>query len=143
MSRRVQVAASCLLALAAAGCWPYSGSPPREYVQPPVDASTATLMQVSFRDGSERVSGAEVSPEFIPTSNVQPLVGRMFSAADFTAGAAETVMLHHDLWRRAFESDPAIIGTAITVDGRPATVIGIMPRDFNFPAGAQVWRPRK
>jgi hypothetical protein len=142
-SNRVVAVVYCLLAAAATGCWPHSGPSTRAYVQPPADASTSTLMQVSFREGSERVNGAEVSPEFFPASTAQPLLGRLFVAADFAAGATPTVMLHHDLWRRAFNSNPAIIGTAITVDGRPATLIGIMPRDFNFPAGAQVWRPRK
>jgi hypothetical protein len=51
-------------------------------------------------------------------------------------------MLHHDLWRGAFKSDPSIIGKSIQLDGRGFTVIGITPRDFNFPAGAQVWIPR-
>ena len=141
MSLRAFAAMWCLAA--AAGCWPHSGSSTREYVPPPADASTSMLMQVSFREGSERVSGAEVSPDFFPASQAQPLLGRLFSADDFTAAATATVLLHHDLWRRAFKSDPGIIGSVITVDGRPATVVGIMPRDFNFPAGAQVWRPRK
>jgi len=141
MSPRVIAIVCCLLAPAAAGCW-YGGPPTREYVQPPADASASMLVQVSFREGSERLTGAEVSPEFFPVTQVKPLVGRLFTAADFAAGASPTVMLHHDLWRRLFDSDPAIIGTAITVDGRPATVVGIMPRDFNFPAGAQLWMPR-
>jgi putative ABC transport system permease protein len=132
-----------LLAVGVAGCTPPAVQDNRQYRQPPADASTSTLMQVSFREGSERLSGAEVSPDFFPASQAQPMLGRLFSADDYTPGATATVLLHHDLWRRVFKSDPGIIGSVITVDGRPATVVGIMPRDFNFPTGAQVWRPRK
>lgn len=141
MSYRVVVIGCVLLVTAGARCWPHGEPPARAYVEPPAEASTSKLVQVSFREGSERLTGAEVSPEFFSTAQAQPLLGRVFVRDDFTAGAM--VVLHHDLWQRAFNRDPAIIGTAIVVDGRPATVVGIMPRGFNFPTGAQIWMPRR
>jgi hypothetical protein len=62
----------------------------------------------------------------------QPALGRSFSRDDDQPGAAETAMLSDAYWRRRFGGDANVIGRAITVDGRPREVIGVMPARFTL-----------
>ena len=50
-------------------------------------------------------------------------------------------MLGEDFWRREFAGDPAIVGRTITLDDRSFTIVGVMPRGFAFPFGADLWTP--
>ncbi len=60
----------------------------------------------------------------------------------FEAGDEGVVILGHGLWQRRYGGDPAILGRSIVLDGAPHVVIGIMPRDFNFPfGGVKMWLP--
>ena len=63
---------------------------------------------------------------------VQPAVGRWFSRADDILGSPETVMLTFGYWQRRFGGDNSVVGRTLTVDSKPRTVIGVMPRDFRF-----------
>ena len=82
-----------------------------------------------------------VTPNLFDVVGVAPDRGRRFSADDAQPGRDNVVLLSHNFWQRRFGGDPAIVGSTITVDGHDATVLGIMPRDFNYPAGAEVWKP--
>ncbi len=64
--------------------------------------------------------------------NVQPALGRSFSRDDDQPGAAETAILSDGYWQRRFGGDPSVIGRAITVDGSPREVIGVMPARFTL-----------
>jgi predicted permease len=63
---------------------------------------------------------------------VQPNAGRWFSDAEDTPGSPDTVMLSYGYWQRRFGLNPSTVGSTLTVNGKPRTVIGIMPRDFRF-----------
>src|SRR5262249_43964280 len=63
---------------------------------------------------------------------IQPAVGRWFSQADDTPGTAETVMLTYGYWQRRFGGSPSVVGHLLTLDSKPRTVIGAMPRHFQF-----------
>jgi len=63
---------------------------------------------------------------------VQPAIGRWFSREDDTPGTPDTVILAYGYWQRRFGGKPSILGKALTLDGKPHTVIGVMPRDFHF-----------
>jgi predicted permease len=63
---------------------------------------------------------------------VKPLLGRWFSEADDAPGSPETVMLTYGFWQRRFGGDRSIVGRRLTVDAKPHTVIGVMPREFRF-----------
>ena len=86
-----------------------------------------------------------VSAGFFDTLGARPMLGRTFSAADDKAGARGTVVLSASLWRRRFSSDPRIVGQHVTMgegkDAQPYEVIGVMPPEFRFPAGADLWLP--
>jgi len=84
-----------------------------------------------------------VSAGFFDVLGARPVLGRTFRPEDDRPNAPATVVLSGDLWVRRFSADPAVIGRVLTVgEGKAATpfeVIGVMPRDFRIPAGAEVW----
>jgi|SRR5579871_2338978 len=74
---------------------------------------------------------------------IQPLLGRWFSQADDTPGSAETVILTYGYWHRRFGGDQAMIGRNLTIDSRPHTVVGVMPKEFSFQQSPELILPRK
>jgi putative ABC transport system permease protein len=78
----------------------------------------------------ERVGGVNVTAGFFPTLRVQPALGRLFRPEDDTPSAEMTVLLSDGFWRRRFGADPGIIGKAISLNARPATVIGVLPASY-------------
>ena len=85
---------------------------------------------------------AATSSDFFRTLRVQPLLGRTFLPGEDQAGRDRVAVLGHGLWTRRFGGEPDVVGREITLDGRPRTVIGVMPPAFEFPAGARdVWTP--
>src|SRR6185295_15896323 len=88
-------------------------------------------------------TSASVTRGLIEALGVQPAMGRNFTEEEDRNGGPRTALIADGLWRSAFGADREIIGKEIQINARPFTVIGVMPRDFNFPAGsndpAQVW----
>jgi putative ABC transport system permease protein len=90
----------------------------------------------------ERLPFAGVTPNFMSMLGVPPLVGRSFEYPDGTPGGAATAILSYGLWQRRFGGDRTIIGRTIRLNDAPHTVIGVMPRGFQFPhARVQAWIP--
>jgi putative ABC transport system permease protein len=90
---------------------------------------------------SERVPAQRVSPEFFEALGVRPVLGRGFLKEEGEAGSGSRVVLSHAAWQRIFDKDPQIVGREVLVDGKSSTVVGIAPRGFAFPEGAEVWMP--
>ena len=74
---------------------------------------------------------------------VEPQLGRWFSQADDTPGSAETVILTYGYWQRRFGGDSSIVGRTLTIDARPHTVIGVMPREFRFQRDPELILPER
>ena len=89
------------------------------------------LFTISGGQGEpERVGGVNVTSGFFPTLGVRPAFGRVFRPEDDTPDAETTIILSDGFWRRRFGADPAIVGTSITLNARPATVIGVLPAGY-------------
>ena len=89
----------------------------------------------------EEVAGQSVSHDFFSVLGVQPFRGRAFRAEEEVPGHG-VVVLSHELWRRRFAGDEAIVGRTVRLSGEPHTVVGIMPARFRFVDGdAQFWLP--
>ena len=90
----------------------------------------------------ERIEGAYITPGFFATLKVPAMLGRTIRDEEAVAGNDRFVVLSHGFWQRRFASDPAIVGRAMTLDGEPYTVVGVMPPDFTFPAERiDYWAP--
>ena len=80
----------------------------------------------------ERLRGARVSSELFSVLGITPALGRALTSQDDREGS-HVAILSHGLWSRSYGQDQAIIGRDILLDGHPYTVVGIMPRAFDFP----------
>ncbi len=91
----------------------------------------------------ELLVGQHVSWTFFRALGVHPALGREFTEAEDHPGAPRVVIIGHGLWQGRFGGDSTIIGRAITLDGNPWTVVGVMPADFAsvFQADARFWTP--
>ena len=88
---------------------------------------------------AERVSGELASPDYFAVLGVEPLFGRGLAAAKGEEGRGE-VVLGHDLWRRRFGGDRAILGTQLRLDDQAFTVVGVLPAGFDGLSGqAELW----
>ena len=81
----------------------------------------------------ERISGAVVSPALFPLLGVEPIAGRTFSEEEQGEGHDDLIVISERLWKRRFNSDPALVGKPLLLNGRKYIVIGVMPASFEFP----------
>jgi len=99
---------------------------------------------LTISDGAgdpERYPGSAVSWTLFGILGDRPVIGRAFDAADDRPGAEPVVMLSDDVWRTRYNSDPGVVGRAISVNGVPHTIIGVMPPRFAFPTNHRLWVP--
>jgi putative ABC transport system permease protein len=89
----------------------------------------------------DTATGFLVTPNLFHLLGIGPEHGHTFTAAEGQPGRDQVILLSHSFWERRFGGDPAVIGSTISVDGTNSTVMGVMPRDFNYPPGAEVWKP--
>jgi len=89
----------------------------------------------------EKVQGFLVSMNFFEICSAQPKLGRVFVAGEDQPGHDNVVVLGENIWAQRFGADPKIIGQIIHLDGKPYTVIGVMPQTFSFPKTAELWLP--
>jgi putative ABC transport system permease protein len=92
-------------------------------------------------DAPETYFTTEITTNTFRLLRVAPLLGRDFSSADGQPGAERVVILRYELWLRRFGASPAVIGRTVRIDGQPATIVGVMPRGFSFPASQDLWTP--
>ena len=76
----------------------------------------------------------DVIANFFNVLGVQPEMGRLFRAEDARNGAAPVIVLTDAWWRRQFNADPNIVGKAFDINGQQTTVIGVLPKTFDFGA---------
>jgi putative ABC transport system permease protein len=91
------------------------------------------VMTLSGSDLPESFLGMYATEQLLPLLHVTPAYGRWFLAGSDTPGHPAEVVLSDAAWARRFHRDPAAVGSVVSVDGRPATVVGILPRAFRFP----------
>jgi predicted permease len=100
-----------------------------------------STVNVTVNGEPRRYVGAYVTSEFLSVLGISPAKGRDFTAADNVPGAPGTLIISHGLWQRDFGSDEHIVGRAVTLNGKPATIIGVMAPGFAFPVNEQLWVP--
>jgi putative ABC transport system permease protein len=89
----------------------------------------------------ERFQGAAVSANLFRLLGIAPVLGRDFEPADDRPGAEPVIILSHEVWTQRYGSDQNVIGRGIPINGRPHTIIGVMPPRFLFPTNHRLWVP--
>ncbi len=89
----------------------------------------------------ERIVGRRVSPDFFDTLRVRLARGRTFTAGEDTAGSHRVLIVSHRLWQRRWGGSPSLIGSTISIDREPYTIVGIAPERFDYPSGAEIFSP--
>jgi predicted permease len=130
--------------------WPFSIA--NYYDQRDRSTSFESLTAMTWRDTSlaepgqpaERVFSIRATGNFFALFGVPPLLGRSFTDNDDRVGAEPVVVLSYGFWQRRFAGDRGIVGRRLRLDGETATVVGIMPEDFEYPlfwGNVDLWRP--
>jgi predicted permease len=80
----------------------------------------------------KQLVAVEVADNFFSTLGIQPAKGRDFTREECQKGGRPAALLSYYFWKNQFEGDPGIIGKAVTVNGKPVTVVGVLPASFDF-----------
>jgi putative ABC transport system permease protein len=92
-------------------------------------------------DGGERISGAEISTNLFPLLGVAPDKGRNFATEEGGAVRANVALISDGLWRQRFGGETGIVGSTLKINGKPTTIVGVMPPRFRFPDTSDIWLP--
>jgi putative ABC transport system permease protein len=84
-----------------------------------------------------------VTAGFFDALSVTPLYGRTFLPEEYEPGKGQVIVIGYGLWQRRFGGDPNIVGRRLTLNGQPHTVIGVLPPEFQYPPGRELWAPRQ
>jgi putative ABC transport system permease protein len=105
-------------------------------------AFSAVTFNLGGKDIPERVAGGKMNFDLLSILGVQPILGRTFTAAEDLPGAGQVVLLSHALWETRFGLAQSILGSAVTLDGLPSTVVGVMPAGFHVLSDKELfWVP--
>jgi hypothetical protein len=97
--------------------------------------------ELAGRGEPEHLPASAVTFGHLATLGVRPALGRLFTAAEDRPGGPAVALLGYALWQRRFGGDAGILGRPIDLDGRPHTIIGILPPGFDMPYASAVWVP--
>jgi predicted permease len=101
-------------------------------------ADAAILQNASFaveagNDHPQIVKGLRVSPNFFSVLGVSPMLGRTFLPEEAQQGGDDKILITWTAWHAFFQADSSVIGRSLRIKGRQTTVIGVLPKDFEFP----------
>src|SRR6516162_614286 len=102
---------------------------------------SGSTINVTYKNNPQRYTGGYVSEDFFKIIGVSPVLGRDFTSEDNKPGAEKVAILGDEIWRRDFGADPNIVGQSVRINGKAATIIGVMPPNFKFPFSEELWTP--
>ena len=129
--RRILLQASVILGMSAA-------CTERQRFEPPGGLFVAD----SARLGLEATKSIVARVDSSYFAGTLPLLGRTFMREEY-APNAQVVILSNTFWTEHFKGSPAIIGTSLSVDDVPRTIVGVMPAGVDQPKGVALWIPRE
>jgi putative ABC transport system permease protein len=100
---------------------------------------SGSTINVTYKNNPQRYTGAYITEDLFKIIGVSPIMGRDFTADDNKPGAEKVAILGHEIWKRDFNGDPNIVGQSVRINGKAATIIGVMPPNFKFPFSEQLW----
>jgi putative ABC transport system permease protein len=108
-----------------------------------VAAAEPFAFNLSNNGEPETFRGWIVTDGFFEALGARPLYGRAFLPDEYQPGKGQVVVIGYGLWQRRFGGDPKLIGQQLTLNNQPFIVIGVMPPEFQYPPGREVWAPRQ
>jgi predicted permease len=97
---------------------------------------------VDLNGSPQQIRGMLVTPSWFRLLRVSPVLGRAFTEEEGEIGNDQEVILSHGLWRQLYAADKSAIGRELRISGRPFTIVGVMPPDFNFiDPDVRLWMP--
>jgi putative ABC transport system permease protein len=100
---------------------------------------SGSTINVTYKNNPQRYTGAYITEDLFKIIGVSPIMGRDFTADDNKPGAEKVAILSHEIWKRDFNGDLNIVGQSVRINGKAATIIGVMPPNFKFPFSEQLW----
>lgn len=94
--------------------------------------------QLTHAGEPEQLQGVRVSANFFEALGARPALGQTFTVEQDQEGSTPVAVISHRLWQREFAADKSVLGKSLTLNGQTVTVVGVMPRDFEFPGGANM-----
>ena len=106
-----------------------------------IAGSTDDMFTLTGAGEPTAIIAYQFDANFFHLLGVPPLLGRTFLPEEEPPGKNHVVVLNYNLWQSRFGGDRGIVGKSITLSGTPYTVIGVMPRSFQWPQDVQLWVP--
>jgi putative ABC transport system permease protein len=100
-----------------------------------------STVNVTVDGHPQRYIGAYITEDFLPSLGVRPIMGRDFAAEDNKPGAEKVALIGYGIWQRDFGGAADIVGKHVRINGKAATIVGVMPQGFAFPVNEQLWLP--
>jgi predicted permease len=106
-----------------------------------VAAYNPTSVNWTGVENPEQLNAAAVTPSFFNVMGMRPMLGRYLAPDEQGSEAPAVLVLSYDFWRNRLDGDRHAVGKTIALDRKPRTIVGVMPRGFDFPRGSQMWLP--
>jgi ABC-type antimicrobial peptide transport system permease subunit len=106
-----------------------------------IAAGSGLAMNLSGIGEPEGLEGASVTTDFFQVMGTQPMLGRAFTVQEGHPGSENVVVLSYRLWQRRFGGRRDVLGQQVKLNAKLYTVVGVMPRDFDFNSGSELWAP--
>jgi putative ABC transport system permease protein len=87
----------------------------------------------------ERYRGAGVTAGMFDMLSTKPVIGRAMQPSDEKPGAEKVVLISDGVWKDRYGKNPGVIGLSVSINEKPATIIGVMPAGFKFPFNEDIW----
>src|SRR5204862_5599332 len=100
-----------------------------------------STVNVTVDGKPQRYTGAYVTEDFLPALGVKPIMGRDFTAEDNRPGAEKVAIIGFGIWQRDFGGAEDIVGRHVRINGKPASIVGVMEKGFACPQNEELWLP--
>jgi len=116
----------------------------RQQVFSDLALSIGNAFTLTGRGNPEQVIGLQAEAALLPALGLEPRIGRNFSATEDRPGGEHVVLISDAIWQQRFNREPSALGQALTLDGAPYTIVGVLPAAATtFPLNPfQIWVPR-
>ncbi|HSR67558.1 MAG TPA: ABC transporter permease [Acidobacteriota bacterium] len=117
-----------------------------------IEWSSHFQAMAQYRAGTSSVSGgkepvrtrvATVAADFFPIMGVEAALGRTFAGESLSTGSAPVAVVSEGFWRRMLEGNRDLSSLKLNISNTAYSIIGVMPSEFNFPRGSEIWVPRE